>query len=88
MSAFDTFVARSGEIQANIVASSALLSTTLPVQREIINELVKRKIRDRYKLLIGGAPATEKWARDIGADGYAPNALDAVKLAKSVLHLE
>lgn len=82
-----SFVARSGDVQANIVAASALLSTTLPVQREIVKEFVKRKIRDRYKILVGGAPATEKWANDIGADGYAPNAVDAVKLAKSILGL-
>lgn len=83
----DAFVARSTQLQANIVGASALLSTTLPVQREIIRELVKKGIRDRYRVLIGGAPATDKWAKDIGADGYAPNALDAVKLARSVLGL-
>lgn len=81
----ETFLTSSTKVQADIVGSSALLSTTLPVQREIVNEFVKRKIRDQYRLLVGGAPATEKWARDIGADGYAPNALDAVKLAKRVL---
>jgi corrinoid protein of di/trimethylamine methyltransferase len=81
----ETFLTSSTKVQANIVGSSALLSTTLPVQREIVNEFVKRKIRGQYKLLVGGAPATEKWARDIGADGYAPNALAAVKLAKRVL---
>jgi corrinoid protein of di/trimethylamine methyltransferase len=81
----DDFVSRSNEIRAGIVGSSALLSTTLPVQREIVNEFERRKIRDRYKLLVGGAPATEQWAREIKADGYAPNAVDAVKLAKSVL---
>jgi trimethylamine corrinoid protein len=81
----ETFLTSSTKVQANIVGSSALLSTTVPVQREIVNEFVKRKIRGQYKLLVGGAPATEKWARDIGADGYAPNALAAVKLAKRVL---
>jgi len=83
----DDFVSRSSEVGARIVGSSALLSTALPVQREIVNEFVKRKIRDRYKLLVGGAPATEQWAKEIKADGYAPNAVDAVKLAKSVLGL-
>jgi len=83
----DDFVSRSSEVGAKIVGSSALLSTTLPVQREIINEFVKRKIRDQHKLLVGGAPATEQWAKEIKADGYAPNAVDAVKLAKSVLGL-
>ena len=84
----DDFVSRSSEVGAKIVGSSALLSTTLPVQREIVNEFVKRKMRDRYKLLVGGAPATEQWAKEIKADGYAPNAVDAVKLAKSVLGLK
>jgi len=79
------FVARSTELRAGIVGASALLSTTLPVQRDVIDEFVKSKIRDQHKLLVGGAPATEKWAKDIGADGYAPNAVDAVKLAKKVL---
>jgi trimethylamine corrinoid protein len=83
----DDFVSRSDEVGAGIVGSSALLSTTLPVQREIINEFVKRKIRDQHKLLVGGAPATEQWAKEIKADGYAPNAVDAVKLARSVLGL-
>ena len=83
----DAFLNRSTESHANVVGSSALLSTTLPVQRDIVEQFVKRKIRDQYKLLVGGAPATDKWAHEIGADGYAPNALDAVKLVKKVLGL-
>lgn len=83
----DDFVSRSSEVGAKIVGSSALLSTTLPVQRRIVNEFIKRKIRDQHKLLVGGAPATEQWAKEIKADGYAPNAIDAVKLAKSMLGL-
>lgn len=81
----DDFASRSSEIAAEIVGTSALLSTSLPVQREVVNEFVKRRIRERHKLLVGGAPATEQWAKEIKADGYAPNAVDAVKLAKSVL---
>lgn len=84
----DTFLNSSAKIQANIVGASALLSTTLPVQREIINEFVRRKVRGQYKLLVGGAPATAEWAQEIGADGYAPNAIDAVKLAKTVMGLK
>jgi len=84
----DNFVTRSAEVGAKVVGASALLSTTLPVQREIISEFVKRRMRDRHKLLVGGAPATEQWAKDIKADGYAPNAVDAVKLVKSLLGLE
>jgi trimethylamine corrinoid protein len=84
----DSFATRSDEVGAKVVGASALLSTTLPVQREIVNEFIKRRIRDRHKLLVGGAPATEQWAKDIKADGYAPNAVDAVKLVKSLLGLE
>jgi corrinoid protein of di/trimethylamine methyltransferase len=83
----EAFLNRSIETHANVVGSSALLSTTLPVQRDIVQQFVERKIRDQYKLLVGGAPATDKWAQEIGADGYAPNALDAVKLVKKVLGL-
>jgi trimethylamine corrinoid protein len=84
----DDFAAKSDEIGAEVVGASALLSTTLPVQREIVNEFVKRRIRDQHKLLVGGAPATEQWAKDIKADGYAPNAVDAVKLVKRLLGLK
>jgi trimethylamine corrinoid protein len=84
----DDFATKSDEIGAEVVGASALLSTTLPVQRGIVNEFVKRRIRDRHKLLVGGAPATEQWAKDIKADGYAPNAVDAVKLVKSLLGLK
>jgi trimethylamine corrinoid protein len=84
----DDFATKSDEIGAEVVGASALLSTTLPVQREIVNEFVKRRTRDQHKLLVGGAPATEQWAKDIKADGYAPNAVDAVKLVKSLLGLK
>jgi trimethylamine corrinoid protein len=83
----DDFATKSDEAGAKIVGTSALLSTTLPVQRDVVNEFVKRGIRDRHKLLVGGAPATEQWAKEIKADGYAPNAIDAVKLVKSLLCL-
>ena len=81
----DDFVSKSDEAGAEIVGTSALLSTTLPVQRDVVNEFVRRGTRDRHKLLVGGAPATEQWAKEIKADGYAPNAIDAVKLVKSLL---
>lgn len=83
----DDFATKSDETGAEIVGTSALLSTTLPVQRDVVNEFVKRGTRDRHKLLVGGAPATEQWAKEIKADGYAPNAIDAVKLVKSLLDL-
>ena len=60
-----TILLESNATGAKIVGASALLSTTLPVQREIVNEFVKRRIRDRHNLLVGGAPATEQWAKEL-----------------------
>ena len=68
-----------------IVGLSALLTTTMPSMRTIIEALTAANVRDQVKVIIGGAPVTEAYARDIGADGFAPDASRAVKLAKSLL---
>ena len=68
--------------QANIVAMSALLTTTMPAMRTTIEALKKAGVRDKVKVLIGGAPITQKYADEIGADGYSENAVGAVALAK------
>ncbi len=68
-----------------LVGLSALLTTTMPSMRTIIEALVAAGVRDQVKVIIGGAPVTEAYARDIGADGFAPDASRAVKLAKSLL---
>jgi methylmalonyl-CoA mutase cobalamin-binding domain/chain len=70
---------------ADIVGMSALLTTTMPVMKDVIGELVRTGIRDRVKVLIGGAPLTESFAREIGADGYAASAAQAVDAARRVL---
>jgi corrinoid protein of di/trimethylamine methyltransferase len=67
------------------IAVSALLTTTMPGQRNIITELEKRSKRDRIKVMVGGAPCSEDWARQIGADGYAGDAVAAVRLAKRLM---
>jgi 5-methyltetrahydrofolate--homocysteine methyltransferase len=66
--------------EAHIVGASALLTTTMEKQRELVQSL--RKADPYVKVMVGGAPVTEEWANEIGADGYAENAHDAVKLAK------
>ena len=63
---------------------SALLTTTMTVQREIIRELTEAGIRSQVKVMVGGAPVTRSWAEEIGADGYAEDALGAVQLARKL----
>jgi 5-methyltetrahydrofolate--homocysteine methyltransferase len=69
---------------ADFIAMSALLTTTMPNMQQTIDALKAAGVRDQVKVLIGGAPVTENYARQIGADGYAPDASRAVALAKSL----
>jgi 5-methyltetrahydrofolate--homocysteine methyltransferase len=80
-----TFAQKAQEVKADIVAMSALLSTTMPAMRETVKALQEAGIRDNIKVLIGGAPVTEKFAREIKADSYAPDAGSAVSAAKKLL---
>jgi len=70
----------------DIVAMSALLTTTMPRMKDTVEALKAAGLRDSVKVIIGGAPVTEAYARDIGADGYGRDASQAVALAKSLLH--
>ncbi len=81
----ETFVAKVKETGANILGLSALLTTTMTIQRQVINELEKAGVRDKVKVFIGGAPITQEWADTIGADGYAEDAIGAVELAKRLI---
>ena len=69
---------------ANIVAMSALLTTTMPNMKVTLEALKAAGIRDTVKVMVGGAPLTDNYAHDIGADGYAPDASRAVVLARSL----
>jgi dimethylamine corrinoid protein len=79
------FIEAAKETNANIVGASALMTTSLPGQKELINLLKDAGIRDKVKMMVGGAPATEKWAQKIGADAYAENATEAVAKAKELV---
>src|SRR5690242_15650913 len=70
------------EKNANIIAMSALLTTTMPAMKTTIEALKQAGVRDQVKVLIGGAPITQKYAEEIGADGYSEDAVGAVALAK------
>jgi len=79
------FVAAVKEKNAGIVALSALLTTTMSGMKTTIDALARAGVRGQIKVMVGGAPITETFARQIGADGYAPDASRAVALAKSLL---
>lgn len=79
------FIEKAIEIEADIICISALLTTTMVGQKRLIDQLKEQKIREKFKVLIGGAPVTQQWVEEIGADGTAENAISAVKLAKKVL---
>ena len=69
------------EMEPTIVGLSSLLTTTVPEQRVVIQALEEAGLRGGVKVMVGGAPVTEDWAAEIGADGFAPNAPEAVKVA-------
>jgi len=74
-------VARAQEVNADIIACSALLTTSMPVMRDLIGILNDNGLRERFKVMIGGAPITEDFVKEIGADGTARNAIAAARLA-------
>jgi len=78
----EKFIETVRQKNANIVAMSALLTTTMPSMKTTVEALKQAGIRDKVKVLIGGAPITQKYADEIGADGYSENAVGAVALAK------
>ncbi len=83
--AVETFVERVRETKPDLLLLSALLTTTMPNQQKTIEALKAAGLRDSVKVLIGGAPTTRAWADEIGADGYAEDAIEAVATAKRVL---
>ncbi len=79
------FVAEAQAKNANLVALSALLTTTMPAMKTTIEEFQKTGAREKVKILIGGAPVTQQFAEQIGADGYSDNANGAVALARRLV---
>jgi corrinoid protein of di/trimethylamine methyltransferase len=79
------FVAAVKETGATLVGASALLTTTMLHQQEVIEALKEAGLRDQVKVMVGGAPITESWAEKIGADGYADDAISAVAVARKLV---
>jgi 5-methyltetrahydrofolate--homocysteine methyltransferase len=80
----EKFVEAVRDSGANIVAMSALLTTTMPNMKTTIDALREAGVRGKVKVMVGGAPLTDQYAKEIGADGYAPDASRAVVMAKSL----
>jgi len=81
----EQFVNTAREKQAQLLAMSALLTTTMPSMKSTIEALKKAGLRERVKVLVGGAPVTQRFAEDIGADGYSESAPGAVAVAREKL---
>lgn len=81
----DAFVEKAKEVNAQFVCMSTLMTTTMDGMRVVIEKLKEAGIRDQVKVMIGGSPISQKFADEIGADGYSVNAVEAVKLAKSLM---
>jgi 5-methyltetrahydrofolate--homocysteine methyltransferase len=81
----DKFVDAVKTTKPNLVGLSALLTTTMPKMKEVIDSLVEAGVRNSVKVVVGGAPVTEKFAKDIGGDGYAPDAASAVEKARELI---
>lgn len=78
------FIQAAQDNQAKVICISALLTTTMTNMKEVIDELVARGIRDQYIVMIGGAPITSSFAKEIGADYYTPDAASAADVAKNL----
>ena len=81
----EKFVAAVQEHSPDMIGMSALLTTTMPSMSKTVEALTEAGLRDQVKILIGGAPVTQQYADNIGADGYAPDASSATRKAKELL---
>lgn len=81
----EDFVTQIKEKDAQIVCLSALLTTTMPMMKQTIDAIVEAGLRDQVKIMVGGAPVTQAFADEIGADGFAPDAGSAARFAKTLV---
>lgn len=78
-------VKKAKELKVDIIAGSALMTTTMPAQRDIVTILKEEGIRDQFKLMFGGAPVSQEWVEKIGADAYGETATEAIEKAKALM---
>jgi dimethylamine corrinoid protein len=80
-----TIIQKAKEVKADMIALSSLLTTTMPYQKEVIDDLVSMGLREKFKVMIGGGPVTRDYAIKIGAEGYGRDAFEAAEEAKKLL---
>jgi len=73
------------KVDADIIAASAILTTTMAYMPDMVDLLTEMGIRDKYRIMLGGGPVTPDWAAEVGADGYGENATEAVEVAKRLI---
>ena len=83
----DQFISKAEEIGADIIGLSSLLTMSMDFQKQVIEELKKRGLRDKYKVIVGGSPTSEDWSEQIGADGWADDAIEAITLVKKLINI-
>jgi len=81
----EKLVSKAREVDADIIGVSALLTTTMVRQRDVVEALEDMGLRPRIKVMVGGAPVTSEWVAEIGADGYSEDAIGAVQVAKKLV---
>ena len=81
----EVFASKARELKADIVGVSALLTTTMNLQRDVVQCFDREGLRPGVKVIVGGAPVSQRWATEIGADGYGKDAMSAVALARSLM---
>jgi 5-methyltetrahydrofolate--homocysteine methyltransferase len=82
------FIEKAEEVSADIIAASAILTTTMSYMPDIPAMLSELGLREKYMLMLGGAPVIEQWALEIGADGYGEDAVEAVEVAKRLMQIK
>lgn len=81
----DKFIEQAKEKNSQIIAMSSLLTTTMPYQKEVVEELKRLGCRNLFKVVVGGGPITKEWADEIGADEYGEDAIDAIDICKKLV---
>lgn len=79
------FIKRAEEVKADIIGASALMTTTMPAQKELVDILVAKGLRDKYHVILGGAPVTAEWVAETGADSWGEDAGKAVKTLEAAM---
>jgi trimethylamine corrinoid protein len=79
------FIQKAKDVNADIIAVSSLMTTTMPFMKDLIEALEASGLRDKYSVMIGGGPVSERWAKEIGASAYGRDASEAVRVAKELM---